>query len=61
VHEGQSVTRHELNRYWAKVVCSAEGSRLALRSHGREIELGRHLCEEQRLVMAQDLRRELHG
>jgi uncharacterized membrane protein len=61
VHEGQSVTRHELNRYWAKVVCSAEGSRLALRSHGREIELGRHLCEEQRLVMAQDLRRELNG
>jgi uncharacterized membrane protein len=59
VHDGASVTRLELSRYWARVVCDARGSRLALRSHGREIELGRHLCEQQRLAMAQELAREL--
>ena len=61
VHEGANVTRLELNRHWASVVCSEGGSRLALRSHGRDIEVGRHLCEEQRLAMARDLRRELRG
>jgi uncharacterized membrane protein len=61
VYEGASVTRLELNRYWAKVVCAPDGSRLALRSHGRDIEVGRHLCEEQRLEMAQDLRRQLRA
>jgi uncharacterized membrane protein len=61
VHEGARVSRLELNRHWAKVVCEPDGRRLALRSHGREIELGRHLCEERRLAMAQDLRRELRA
>jgi uncharacterized membrane protein len=61
VHEGASVTHLELNRHWAKVVCEPDGSRLALRSHGREIQVGRHLSEEQRLEMAQDLRRELRA
>ena len=61
VHEGPNVTRLELNRYWARVVCDAGGSRLALRSHGREIEVGRHLCEEKRLEWASELRRELRG
>jgi uncharacterized membrane protein len=61
VHDGARITRLELSRYWAKVVCDAEGSRLALRSHGREIEIGRHLCEEQRLAMARELVRELRS
>jgi uncharacterized membrane protein len=59
VQEGPHVTRFELNRYWAQVVCAADGSRLALRSHGREIEVGRHLCDDQRLEMASNLRRQL--
>ena len=59
VHEGRRVQRLELNRYWARVVCDSDGNRLALRSHGREIEVGRHLCDEQRLEMARNLRREL--
>jgi uncharacterized membrane protein len=59
VHEGARVRRLELSRGWAKIVCEADGSRLALRSHGREIEIGRHLCEERRLEMARELRREL--
>src|SRR5690242_10709239 len=59
VHEGRRVQRLELNRYWARVVCDSEGNRLTLRSHGREIEVGRHLCDDQRLEMARNLRRQL--
>ena len=40
---------HELNRCWAQVVVSGDGSRLALRSHGRELEIGRYFDDEQRL------------
>jgi uncharacterized membrane protein len=61
VHEGGNVTRLELNRHWAHVVSDANGGRIALRSHGREIEVGRHLCEEQRLEWARELRRELRA
>ena len=59
VQDGAHVASLELARYWAKVVCEPDGSRLALRSHGREIEVGRHLCEADRLNMARDLKREL--
>ncbi len=59
VREGSRVSRHELNRCWAQVVCESEGSRLALRSHGRDIAVGRHLCDAQRAEMAAELRREL--
>jgi uncharacterized membrane protein len=61
VKEGEDVSRLELSRYWASVVCGSDGRRLVLRSHGREIEVGRHLCEEQRLEMARDLKRELRA
>ena len=61
VHEGKTVTRAEMNRYWARVVCEADASRLALRSHGREIEVGRHLCETERAGVARELARELQG
>ena len=61
VREGERVTRSELNRYWARVVCEAGGARLALRSHGREIELGRHLRPEQRREWAHELARELRS
>ena len=60
VHEGRKVTRLEMNRSWAQVVCARDGSRLALRSHGREIEVGRHLCNAERSDMARELARELH-
>lgn len=59
VREGAQVNRLELSRYWAKIVCDEGCTRLALRSHGREIEVGRHLCAEQRLAMARELQREL--
>jgi len=59
VRDGSDLACFELNRYWAQVVCEHEGTRLALRSHGREIEVGRHLCDEQRLEMARGLAQEL--
>lgn len=61
IREGSRVARHELNRCWAQVVCEAGGARLALRSHGREVELGRHVRDEQRAGMALELTRELKG
>jgi uncharacterized membrane protein len=57
VREGTEIRRFSLNRCWAQVIC--DGPRVALRSHGREIEVGRHLCEEQRVEIARDIRREL--
>jgi uncharacterized membrane protein len=59
VREGGRVVHVELNRYWAQVVCEREGAHLALRSHGREIDVGRHVCDEQRIEMARGLAREL--
>ena len=59
VREGSRVTRQELNRCWAQVVCEREGARLALRSHGRDVEVGRHVREGQRAEMARELKREL--
>ena len=61
VREGNEVMRHEFNRHWAKLTCAADGSRLALFIHGREIELGRHLGVEARLQMARELKRELRS
>jgi uncharacterized membrane protein len=52
---------HELSRYWARVVIDADEGRLALRSHGREIEIGRHLSHVQRVALAYELGSQLHG
>ena len=61
--EQDRVDRHELCRYWARVVfepgVAGRGNVLALRSHGRQIEFGRHLTDEQRREVAQALRQEL--
>jgi uncharacterized membrane protein len=50
------MSRFEFNRCWAQVVCAEDGSRLALRSHGFELEIGRHMNHEQRLEAARALR-----
>jgi uncharacterized membrane protein len=52
---------HEISRYWARVVVGRDGGRLALRSHGREVVIGRHLNDAQRLVLARDLGSQLRG
>jgi len=61
IAERERVERLQINRWWAQVVCERNGSRLALRSHGREIEFGRHLSNEQRLVVAGALKEQLRS
>ena len=53
-------TRYELNRCWAQLV-GGDGERLALRSHGREIEIGRYLNDEQRYALGREIGRHLRG
>ena len=57
------VDRHEFSRYWARVVfepaVAGRGEILALRSHGRQVEFGRYLTEEQRREVARTLKEEL--
>lgn len=64
-HEPGQDKRIELSGYWARVVldCMPDGycRRLALRSHGREVEFGRHLCSEERLNLARQLKSRLGG
>jgi len=60
--ETGTVSRFEFNRHWAQVVLDREQpgrTRLALRSHGRQVEFGHHLTEEQREAAAQTLRQQL--
>jgi uncharacterized membrane protein len=61
VLDGGRVSRVEFNRHWAQVWCAGDGSRLALRSHGRELDIGRHMNEEQRLAMGRELDRTLRN
>ena len=59
------VSRYEFSRYWAQVVvnysASAGKSVLALRSHGREVEFGQHLTQDQRDALARALRQQLRN
>lgn len=58
-HEGGRTQRFELNRYWARVVASGNGERLALRSHGRDLEIGHFMNDAQRLELARALKTRL--
>ena len=57
------VIRHEFNRFWARVVLEPAGmgrrSALSLRSHGRQVEFGRYLTEEQRHEVARAIKAQL--
>ena len=53
--------RHEFNRRWARLVVTGEGERVALRSHGRELEIGRFVGAERRLEIARELGRRMAG
>ena len=53
------VQRYQFNRWWARIVCEYDGSRLALRSHGTQIEFGRHLTRLQRRTIAGALKSRL--
>ena len=61
IREVGRARHHELSRYWAQVVVSRDGARLALRSHGREVEIGRHRNDAQRLALAREIGSELRA
>lgn len=48
--------RTEFQRYWARVSLSGRPARLFLRSHGREIEIGRFMNDEERAQLARQIR-----
>jgi len=57
--EGGRTRHHEFNRYWARLVVVGAGDRLALRSHGRELEIGRFVSSERRIEIAHELGRRM--
>jgi uncharacterized membrane protein len=59
VRDGVHLSRFDCNRHWARIVYDKEG-RFAVRSYGRDFEIGRHLSEQQRLSVARQLEHELH-
>ena len=59
--DGGAASSEVFSRYWARVVVSPDGGRLALRSHGRELEIGRAMSDAQRLDLARALRHRLRG
>ena len=54
IRDAGSTHAYEFNPHWARLVVQKRGPRprLALRSHGRELEIGRHLTDEGRLELA---------
>ena len=58
---GSQVQSMEFNRHWAQLVTKdgAGEQRLALRSHGREVEFGRHLTSKDRERVARAIRQQL--
>ena len=66
VRDEHDTRRHEFNRVWARLVVSRQSSwggdvRLALRSHGREVEVGRYLDGGAKALLAQELKSRLRG
>jgi uncharacterized membrane protein len=63
VRDGDRTEEHRFNPYWVRLVVSgaAPRVRLALRSHGRELEIGRHLDAPGRERLARLLRGQLGG
>lgn len=60
---GSLLERHEFQPYWARlhyVTPPGPGKhRLLIRSHGREVEVGSLLNEEQKMALAKELRHDL--
>ncbi len=58
IRDGERTEEHRFDPHWVRVVASdaGRGVRLALRSHGRELEIGRHLDAPGRERLATALR-----
>ena len=63
VCDGGNTREYAFNRAWARLVVggSARDARLVLRSHGREVEVGRYLDANGRLALARELKARLGG
>lgn len=63
VCEDSARSTFRFNRPWAQLVEreARSGFGLALRSHGREVAVGRYLGEDQRRALARELRGRLRG
>jgi len=63
IREGSETRSFEFHRYWAQVMLERDSfgalSRLAFRSHGREVEFGRSLTCEERATAAREIRKQL--
>ena len=59
----RGVEKYEINTAWVQLVENWRGSdfRLAVRAHGREIEIGRHMNIEGRRGLAALLRQKLNS
>jgi len=57
IADGGCRTLRQFNPHWARLVIETRGhaTRLALRSHGKEFEIGRHLNAEDRRGLAREL------
>jgi uncharacterized membrane protein len=57
IRDADRVERYRLNPLWVRLVVSDayRDMRLALRSHGREFEIGRHLDATGRVRLAKEL------
>jgi len=60
VRERGEARRFEFHRSWARVV-QGEAGMIALRSHGREVAIGRFCGAESRLALARELNSRLGG
>ena len=63
VREKSRMRHFEFNRAWAKLVVNERlrSTRLALRWHGREYEIGRYLDDGGKQALARELQRRLAG
>lgn len=65
VHEVSQTRHYEFNRVWATLVVErdkqGQGVRLALRSHGNEVEIGRYLDDGGRQRLARELKARLRA
>lgn len=61
IRDADTVLTHEFNPHWARLVVDAHGRdpRIALRSHGHMLEIGRHLPARERLGLARRLQHQL--
>jgi uncharacterized membrane protein len=63
IGEARRVRRVEFHRHWARLVVkeTAPVFRIVLRSHGREVEVGRYLDEGGRRALASQLQSSIAG